>query len=191
MTVGPWKPISVHAYTTRIADLRSVIDVKDDLSVHAEISLELEGTSNGLTAKYAILDSDGKLVHSDSIDVEGSKGAASFEGKAGVYDLWYPVGYGKQALYTIQITVIDEVSVLGITSRNLVQASLTALNHKLSRKETLLMNRRNVSGSDASGSSKTSLRTSLVIHSSLKSTIFAFSAEVSTSMSLTFTLYRK
>lgn len=53
------------------------------------------------------------------------------------------------------------------------------------------MNRRNVSGSDASGLSKTSLRTSLAIHSSLKSTIFAFSAEVSYSISHTFKLYRK
>lgn len=109
MTVGPWKPISVHAYTARIADLRSVIDVKEDLSVHATVSFEIEGVTDSLTATFDLLDANGKKVRGDTVVIQGSNGTVSFEGKPGTFDLWYPVGYGKQALYTIQVTVVDEV----------------------------------------------------------------------------------
>ena len=110
MTSGPWKPISVHAYSTRIADLRTVVDVKEDLGLRTDISFGLEGDSNGLTASYSLLDTNGNTLLSDTVSIKDGKGAAFFEGKPGIFELWYPVGYGKQALHSVVLSISDEVS---------------------------------------------------------------------------------
>lgn len=108
MTVGPWRPISIHAYESRLADLRAIVDVKEDLSVQTNISFQVEGSVSGLKAEYSLLSQDGKEVLGDSAALSEGKGESAFAAKPGALDLWYPVGYGKQALYTLQVSLYDE-----------------------------------------------------------------------------------
>lgn len=109
MTAGPWRPVFIQAYEARIDDLRAIIDVKEDLSIRTDVSFKIKGSASGLKAKYSLLSTDGKSVLSDDVAVSDGEGKAFFEGDSSLLDLWYPTGYGKQALYTIQITVSDEV----------------------------------------------------------------------------------
>lgn len=111
MTVGPWRPISLHAYTSHVKDLRAVIDVKEDLSIRVDVSFEINGPSTGLKASYALLSADKKPLFSDAVSLASGNGHAFFEAKSGVYDLWYPIGYGKQSLYVLQAKLTDEVCI--------------------------------------------------------------------------------
>ncbi|THH11707.1 hypothetical protein EW145_g452 [Phellinidium pouzarii] len=108
MTIGPWRSISMHAYNSHIADIRAVVNVKEDLSVRADLTFKAKGVATGLKANYALLTADRKKILSDSVALKDGEGKTFFEGKPGVFDLWYPVGYGKQPLYTIEVTIFDE-----------------------------------------------------------------------------------
>ncbi|KAH8118262.1 glycoside hydrolase family 2 protein [Phellopilus nigrolimitatus] len=108
MTVGPWRPVSLHAYSTHLTDLRVAIDVREDLSLRADVSFDIKGTTGGRKASYELLGSDGNAVLSDNIALNSGKGKTFFEGAPGIFKLWYPVGYGESDMYTIKVTISDE-----------------------------------------------------------------------------------
>lgn len=110
MTVGPWRPVSIHSYTTRIADLRALPVVADDYSVELEVQLELSDPVPGATANVSFKGTDGKLVIGESgLDVSSGKGVVQFKFSKGVLELWYPIGYGKQPQYTVDVEILDGV----------------------------------------------------------------------------------
>jgi beta-mannosidase len=104
MTVGPWKPVLLQSYHSRIADLDiratitdtiAALDVKATMhpKVKGTISIEIEGHDQG-----------GKAA----LDGEGlAQSKMEFAAKS--IDLWYPVGYGPQKLYDVKVVVHDEV----------------------------------------------------------------------------------
>lgn len=110
MTVGPWRPILVHAYHSTIDDLRGTVDVKDDLGVHIGVSFRVNGNTSGLKASSSLLSKDGKVLLESVTLLNASEGSASFDAKPGELELWYPVGYGRQYLHTLQVKITDEVS---------------------------------------------------------------------------------
>ena len=109
MTVGPWRKIMIHAYSSSVKDLRASINVKDDLSVKINITFDIGGAATGLTAKASLLSTDGKQLLASDVNINGARGSVSFAAKAGELDLWFPVGYGKQPLYIIQLELMDQV----------------------------------------------------------------------------------
>lgn len=109
MTVGPWRPVSLQVYQSRIDELRTKIEVKEDLSVYMNVSFRVVGETAGLSATCLISAEGGKEVASKTIALSGSTGEVVFEGKPGEFNLWYPVGYGQQNLHTVRVTICDEV----------------------------------------------------------------------------------
>ncbi|KLO14962.1 glycoside hydrolase family 2 protein [Schizopora paradoxa] len=111
MTVGPWKSIKIEAYETRISDFRisTAVDpeaVGSDF-VKANISIGIEGQKQGVSAT---IKPRGALVNAVSVSpvaLDSGAGSASFSVKQGDCELWYPVGYGKQPLYTFDLTIKD------------------------------------------------------------------------------------
>lgn len=110
MTVGPWRPITLHAFGSTIDDLRATVDVKEDFSVNFDVSFGVKGSTDSLKAVTTLLSDDGKELLESTASLNGSRGTASFEAKSGELELWYPVGYGTQTLYTLQVKILDEVS---------------------------------------------------------------------------------
>lgn len=110
MTVGPWRPVSVQAYTTRITDLRALPVVTDD-HVELEVKLELSDPLPGAKASVTLKGPDNEVViGQNGVDVSTGKGTASFKFSKGVLELWYPVGYGKQPLYNVEVNITGSVS---------------------------------------------------------------------------------
>ncbi|KAJ7667976.1 glycoside hydrolase family 2 protein [Mycena polygramma] len=106
MTTGPWKPISLHSYENRITDL----DVRAQVSESLEVNLTakfLFGKKEGY-ASFVLKRPDG------SVEVSGpkmptAKGVAqvSLAFDSGKLQLWYPVKYGDQPLYTVEVEITD------------------------------------------------------------------------------------
>ena len=112
MTVGPWRPISLEIYGTRVTDLRTTTSVGEDFSVKLDVSLTLsERVPSHVTVSLKSLDGRTILAESGLHSDDGSA-EAHFSFGPGVLNLWYPVGYGKQALYSVEVQVSDKVLTL-------------------------------------------------------------------------------
>lgn len=113
MTCGPWRPVILETYATRISDLFFNIDVPDSLteatikstvevelspvhpasSVSVDFDLSINGTSISTTSTQSVSEDDGAVSTSFSIEQP---------------ELWYPHGYGKQPLYHLTATLKSE-----------------------------------------------------------------------------------
>jgi beta-mannosidase len=119
LTCGPWRPVYLESFVTRIADLNIDIDVTDSLdSATVNTKLELQGPDN-----------NDKSVQ---VNISGPDGEAVFTGSGDSSvpiknpQLWYPVGYGKQPLYTVTATLGDQkiTRKVGIRHLRLIQRPL-------------------------------------------------------------------
>jgi hypothetical protein len=115
MTVGPWKPVLLHTYESRISDLdiRTAFNGDHiDLTVNLTVSPPTPGE-----ASFALASLD-KRFKAD-IDEDGhAKGSLRLNLKD--VELWYPVGYGKQWLYELEASVRTEVRFLPGVRRGLL-----------------------------------------------------------------------
>src|SRR5882724_8693792 len=109
MTVGPWKPISLHTYNTKIVD----VDVRSRVSEHLDVNLTVEFSMSAQTLGLAsvILKDEHGVQISEKNNMKANLGhlRAEFDFSVGSLDLWYPVGYGKQPIYTVEVKFADEV----------------------------------------------------------------------------------
>lgn len=120
MTTGPWKPIHLESYAHRIdgVDIRSNVSETLDVKLSAYVCIDgsqlshFAGTSP-LSLSITLKDPDGLILKAmDRILLDKTGCAtAAWEYPAGELKLWYPVGYGKQPLYTIEFVLLDEVRV--------------------------------------------------------------------------------
>lgn len=108
LTCGPWRPISIEIYTSRIADLYFTTDV--DRSLHsAEVVAMAEIEGDGDEVKFEI-SVDGKIVGTETIKVESGFATATFRNHSP--KLWYPHTYGKQPLYVLEAKLLNSTTLL-------------------------------------------------------------------------------
>lgn len=110
MTVGPWKPIRLETYVTRITDIDIRPKVNEKLGAAVDVTFELSREDHSV-ASVSVKDPEGKVVIGQSnIPIRSHKAEAHFKLSPGVIELWYPVGYGKQPIYSVQLQITDKVS---------------------------------------------------------------------------------
>lgn len=115
----------------RLSDVRVRQDVKEDLSAELSVDIEISDKSSmwallrvvsrdeiadlgshpigGLTSSVVLKSSSGSIVKSTDVKIKDGRAVAEFKLAKGEVDLWYPVGYGKPALYTVAVQVADAV----------------------------------------------------------------------------------
>lgn len=110
MTVGPWKPVYLEFYKNRISDLHIRSDVESkSFDVKMTVDMSFSNDTPG-QASITFKAPDGTIVASDSnIRTNEGKTRVAFSFKGGEVQLWYPVGYGKQPIYTVEADLTDEV----------------------------------------------------------------------------------
>ena len=102
MTCGPWRPINLEVYESRVADLHTRVHVADSLkSAEVVAHVAVEGSATRVRFNISL---DGNDVASETTDV---KDETSVTFAIQNPQLWYPVRYGKQPLYTITATLLD------------------------------------------------------------------------------------
>ncbi|KAK6078935.1 Beta-mannosidase B 2 [Seiridium cupressi] len=123
LTCGPWRPISLEIYEARISDLWCDVDVVDSLkTATVKINTAIEGSP--AKVRFDVSLNNQSLA---SQEVEGADATFTINDP----ELWYPVRYGNQPLYTIKATLlsdgqeIDSVSKkIGLRKARLVQRPL-------------------------------------------------------------------
>ena len=111
MTIGPWRPIALEFYQNRIIEL----DVRSEVSEFLDVKLSGAFTFSEKTVGYVsflLKRPDGSLEVSANMPTVdgGGRAKVDFEWRAGQLELWYPVGYGAQPLYTVEVELTDRVS---------------------------------------------------------------------------------
>ncbi|CAE6472019.1 unnamed protein product [Rhizoctonia solani] len=108
MTVGPYRPIHLHTYKTRIADVyvKALVSPAPELACAIEVTPTLHGSiSDLLKLDISLRRLDGTIVRNQTFD-NGSKIEWKFTD--GEVSLWWPVGYGQQTLYQVDIAVVGK-----------------------------------------------------------------------------------
>jgi len=109
MTIGPWKPVTLHAYNVRLTDIDVRSKVSEALDVKVTVDLALSGQAPGM-ASVVLKSAQGSVIHTENnLKVDSGSARAEFHFSPGELELWYPIGYGKQPLYAIEVTVSDSV----------------------------------------------------------------------------------
>ncbi|KZT29317.1 glycoside hydrolase family 2 protein [Neolentinus lepideus HHB14362 ss-1] len=102
MTVGPWRSIYLHVYTTHISSLFARTSVSSSLTSSLSVSFSLSHKIAS-TASMTLKDAEGKTIaQQNKVQVKDGEGEVKFELGSGQVELWYPVGYGTQPIYTVE-----------------------------------------------------------------------------------------
>ena len=128
MTCGPWRPINLEIFSSRISDLYFTNSVDESLkSAEFIAKADIEGTASEVKFNISL---DGKEVASKT--VKASKGHATHTFQIEDPALWFPIRYGEQPLYTITATLLDRSSEVDLESKKfglrraeLIQRSMT------------------------------------------------------------------
>lgn len=113
MTIGPWKPVTLHTYNIYLTDIDVRSDVSEALDVGVTVDLTLSAKISGGLASVVLKSAQNSVILSESnIKVGSGSARAEFRFSPGVLELWYPVGFGKQPLYTVEVTISDPVRVI-------------------------------------------------------------------------------
>ncbi|KAI0263626.1 beta-mannosidase [Gloeopeniophorella convolvens] len=105
LDVGPWRPVHLHTYHTRIADLWAAARVNAQLEPVLSVKFTLDAPG---AARVLVKDAAGTAVRGQRDFARGNAGEVQFAFGEDEVELWYPVGYGKQPLYTIEVQAVDD-----------------------------------------------------------------------------------
>ena len=112
MTVGPWRPIRFHTYDIRIAEVWANAIVSEKLEPRLDLSFDLAGDEFVGTVRVSVRGSNKVSIKEvKGVKTAGGKGSTTYTFGDDEIELWYPVGYGKQPMYEIEVVAIDDVSV--------------------------------------------------------------------------------
>ncbi|KAK7743304.1 Beta-mannosidase B [Diatrype stigma] len=98
LTCGPWRPINLEVYESRITDIWADIDVHKTLE-HATVTIHAPTEGTASKVRYDI------SLNDDSIATRVVEAGSSTKLVISNPELWYPTRYGKQSLYTIKATL--------------------------------------------------------------------------------------
>lgn len=111
MTVGPYRPIHLHTFKTRIADVYANAQVSPapELSCTLQVLPTFHGRIEDVSKVEVTLrdSSGGSTIRAETFN-HGSKFEWKFDPDE--VKLWWPVGYGQQTLYGLEIAALDKVS---------------------------------------------------------------------------------
>lgn len=115
LTCGPWRPIRLEIYESRISDLYFTTEVGESLkSAEVVAKAEIEGDEDGDEVIFEI-SLNGEMIGAERVMVEKCFAMATF--KSQNPKLWYPHTYGEQPLYVLSATLCRKGALLDMARK--------------------------------------------------------------------------
>lgn len=103
MTAGVWRGIRLGFFETRISQVDAPIEVSADLTrASVRVQIELEGELSGANVHLELRDPDGVSI---GTGVLPASSRLDHRLEVETPRLWWPHGYGEQALYSLTVTI--------------------------------------------------------------------------------------
>ncbi|KAI1471115.1 glycoside hydrolase family 2 protein [Daldinia caldariorum] len=122
MTAGPWRPIYLEQYVSRIDDVWTHYEVSEDLKIcSGRIFARVTGASQRSIALSVTLGETTVWGKECAVD---SDGLAETEFRIDNPELWYPFGYGRQVRYKLKATIPignEKAKLIGFRRSELIQ----------------------------------------------------------------------
>jgi len=116
-TCGPWRPIILEEYSTKISDLSCLITVdKDTETASVKVAAETERCNADDMIRLTITDPTGKAT-GKAVTLSVHENLAKSTVDIQDAQLWWPIGYGKQPLYTVSAELLRNVRQLHNTTQ--------------------------------------------------------------------------
>ncbi|KAM3471234.1 hypothetical protein MY8738_009419 [Beauveria namnaoensis] len=130
LTCGPWRPVNLEVYQSRLTDLYTSIEVDESLK-RAKVIAHAAIEGDDATHVRVDVSLDGKDVTSETIP---STDIASVTFHISNPELWYPIRYGKQPLYTIKATLLANGNAIDTVSKKIGLRRARLVQHELKDK---------------------------------------------------------
>ncbi|KAG9002811.1 hypothetical protein FRB94_003614 [Tulasnella sp. JGI-2019a] len=115
MSVGPWRPIYLGTYDLKINSLALATSVDQELRMSLGGYIMLSGASEHEVSMSAVLSCNGlrQIVREEKRGLSSSELTVgevelSWTFKDDEVELWWPVRYGSQSLYTVEVTIFSK-----------------------------------------------------------------------------------
>ncbi|KAI1106526.1 glycoside hydrolase family 2 protein [Jackrogersella minutella] len=122
MTAGPWRPVYLEQYVSRIDDVWTQYEVGEDLNIcSGRIFAKVAGANSKLV--NLILSLRGTTVWEKECTVD-QNGLAALNFQINKPELWYPYGYGSQTRYELKATLTPnhvKSKLIGFRRNELIQ----------------------------------------------------------------------
>ncbi|GAA5950527.1 hypothetical protein JCM21900_001217 [Sporobolomyces salmonicolor] len=120
MTAGPWRPVRLEMYSSRIYDFWPRGFVSDTLEPVLKVHFKIVDVSPSHLLNFSLLDSSRRNLTKLSITASDD-GEHCWRFEQDEVELWWPAGMGKQVLYTVKLDLVDEKTgtVLDSTERQI------------------------------------------------------------------------
>ncbi|KAI9714592.1 MAG: hypothetical protein M1812_006397 [Candelaria pacifica] len=129
LTCGPWRPIALETYSSRIADLSFRTDIDASLkSAEVIAKADIEDRCSSSRVKFGIYLHGGE-ISSEIVAVNDGHAVATFRTQNP--ELWYPFGYGKQPIYTLKATLLADNQELDSASKSFGLRSVKLIEREL------------------------------------------------------------
>lgn len=114
VTAGPWKPVYLDIYNSRISDINVGTTLSDDhKTAQILVGMSTAGAKKGIV--------EVKITDNDNVEVAGKHIAIGdkIELKFSIADprLWWPNGQGQQHLYTVQTVLRDDSAIVDTSNQ--------------------------------------------------------------------------
>lgn len=109
MTIGPWKHVKLETYSTRLSDVYLQSEVSESLEVSLKSVIRVTGKA-AANISVVLKTPEGLIEEAvEKLKVEDEKVTTNWSWPSGHLKLWYPINYGDQPLYTVEVQLFDEV----------------------------------------------------------------------------------
>jgi beta-mannosidase len=138
MSAGPWKPIRLEIYESRIDEIHFAVTVSEDLtSASVNYNITIESATSDAMVRVTLYKPQGKKtindkttsLYSTTVPIENGVVKGTF--KIDKPELWYPIHYGTQALYTIIVDLSDDDTLVDTKHQNLAFRRARVVQQKL------------------------------------------------------------
>lgn len=119
LSAGPWRPVRLCARPYRVSDVHAVPEVAPDhrsaripIVVHVEAQADAAADAAPCELHLTLRAPGGERIQHRQARIEARGGTIGDELRLAEPSLWWPRGYGSQALYTLEVTLQQRGEVL-------------------------------------------------------------------------------